>query len=130
MKKDTPKKQTLTDKQEGFAVSFVMNGGDATAAYRENYSYKNMKDNTLWMEAHKVKVNPKVADRIHTLRVQKISTKILTIEERKQLLSERALEGDNKALDILNKMEAVYIEKVQTDITIDKCYLPIKDESN
>jgi len=103
----------LTDKQEGFAVSFVMNGGDASAAYRENYSYEKMKDTTLWVKAHEVRHNDKVSVRIHELRLKTMTSKILTLEERKKLLSERALDGDNKALDMLNKMEGVYVEKVE-----------------
>jgi len=115
LKKDTPKKQTLTDKQEGFAVSFVMNGGDATAAYRENYAHENMKPSTLWRNAHEARHHDKVSTRIHELRLKTMTSKILTIKERKQLLSERAMDGDNKALDLLNKMEGVYVEKSQIE---------------
>lgn len=129
MKKDTPK-QTLTDKQEGFAVTFVMNGGDASDAYRKNYNIGKMPDTSIWVKAHEARHNVKVSSRIHELRLKTMTSNILTIEERKQLLSERALDGDNKALDLLNKMEAVYVEKIQADVTIDKCYLPIKNEDN
>lgn len=113
----TKKHQTLTDKQEGFAVSFVMNGGDATAAYREHYNYENMTDGSLWVAAHNVRHNNKVSLRIHELRLRRLTSQILTIEERKKLLSERALDGDNKALDMLNKMEGVYVEKIETKVT-------------
>ena len=110
-------KQTLTDKQEGFAISFVMNGGDASAAYRENYSHENMKESTIWRKAFDVRHNGKVSAMIHELRLRTMTSKILTIDERRKLLSERALDGDNKALDMLNKMEGVYIEKVETKVT-------------
>jgi len=131
LKKDTSTKQTLTDKQEGFAVSFVMNGGDASAAYRENYNAEKMKDTAIWVAAHEVRHNPKVSVRIHELRMQKLGSAIISIEDRKKLLTERALDGDNKALDMLNRMEGVYIEKVQQDINlVDKCYLPLKDKDN
>jgi len=113
----TKKPQTLTDKQEGFAVSFVMNGGDASAAYRENYSYDNMQESTIWRNAYELRHHNKVSARIHELRIKTITSKILTIEERKKLLSERALDGDNKALDMLNRMEGVYVEKTETKIT-------------
>lgn len=123
-------KQTLTDKQEGFAVSFVMNGGDASAAYRENYNTENMKDSTIWRTAHELRHNRKVSARIHELRMQKLSGNILTLDDRKKLLSERALDGDNKALDLLNKMEGVYIEKVQLDTKQEvHYYAPKKDKS-
>lgn len=110
------KKQTLTDKQEGFAVSYVMNGGDATAAYRENYSYENMADKSIWRLAYEVRHHIKVSARIHELRLKTMTSRILTIEERKKLLSERALGGDNKALDMLNRMEGVYVEKVEQKV--------------
>lgn len=116
MKKDTSKPLTLTDKQEGFAVSFVMNGGDATAAYRENYSHENMSDTTLWVKAYEARHHGKVSVRIHELRLKTMTSKILTLEERRKLLSERALDGDNKALDMLNRMDGVYVEKIQADI--------------
>lgn len=111
--KKTP---TLTDKQEGFAISFVMNGGDATAAYRENYSVDKMKDTSIWVNAHSIRHHTKVSLRIHELRLKTMTSEILTLEERKQLLSERALDGDNKALDMLNRMDGVYVEKIQADI--------------
>jgi hypothetical protein len=123
-------KQTLTDNQEGFAVSFVMNGGDASAAYRENYSHENMKDATIWRRAFEVRHNSKVSARIHELRMMKMSSQIITIEERKKLLSERALDGDNKALDMLNKMEGVYVEKQEVTLAGHITMLPPKDKDN
>jgi hypothetical protein len=127
----TKKHQTLTDKQEGFAVSFVMNGGDASAAYRENYSYDNMQESTIWRNAYELRHHNKVSARIHELRLKTLTSHILTIEERKKLLSERAINGDNKALDMLNRMEGIYIEKIQQDVKIiDKCYLPLKNKDN
>ena len=116
MKKDTPK-QTLTDKQEGFAVSFVMNGGDASAAYRENYNAEKMKDTSIWVEAHEVRHSPKVSVRIHELRMRKLGSAVISIDDRKKLLTEKVVDGDLKALEILNKMEGVYIEKVETKVT-------------
>lgn len=113
----TKKPQTLTDKQEGFAVSFVMNGGDASAAYRENYSYDNMQESTIWRNAYELRHHNKVSARIHELRMQKLGSAIISIEDRKKLLTERVIEGDLKALEILNKMEGVYIEKVETKVT-------------
>ncbi len=122
--------QTLTDKQEGFAVSFVMNGGDASAAYRENYSYENMTDASVWRKAYDVRHNGKVSSMIHELRLRTMTSKILTLEERKKLLSERALDGDNKALDLLNKMEAVYVEKQEVSHSGHITMLPAKDKDN
>lgn len=126
----TKKHQTLTDKQEGFAVSFVMNGGDASAAYRENYNTENMTEASIWRAAWEVRHNPKVASRIHELRMQKLGSAIISIEDRKKLLTERVIEGDLKALEILNKMEGVYIEKVETKVTGNTTIVQIVEDTN
>ena len=104
----------LTDKQENFAISYVTNGGNATQAYRDNYDVgETTSDNTVWVAAHKVLHNDKVSTRIAELRKSKFSPKILTLEERKTILSDMAIEGDLKALDILNKMDGAYTEKIE-----------------
>ena len=104
----------LTDKQENFAIEYNLNGGNASAAYRKCYDVgENATDGSIWVNAHKVLHNTKVDVRIHELRKQRFSTKILSIDERKQILSELSLDGDTKALDLLNKMEGVYIDKVE-----------------
>jgi len=104
----------LTDKQENFALTYTVNGGNATKAYRECYDVgDSTKESTIWKEAHNVLKNPKVAQRLDELRAQRFSSKILSIEERKKLLSELGMDGDTKAIDLLNKMEGVYIEKIE-----------------
>lgn len=108
----------LTDKQELFAITWVSNGNNATAAYRECYDVgKDTLDTTVWVESHKVLHNPKVAERIAELREQHLSTATLGIEERKRMLSRMALEGDLRAIDLLNKMEGVYVEKQKVELT-------------
>ena len=74
-----------------------------------------MKETTIWREAHAVRHNPKVSARIDELRKQRYSKKILTIDERKVILSELIIDGDTKAMDILNKMEGIYVEKKQVE---------------
>ncbi len=104
----------LTDKQENFAITYTVNGGNASQAYRDCYDVgKDTKDTSIWVEAHKVLHNAKVSQRVDELRKQRFSTKILSIEERKKVLSELGLDGDTKAIDLLNKMEGVYIEKIE-----------------
>ena len=104
----------LTDKQEGFAVTYTINGGDASDAYRENYDVgEDTKPTTIWVDAHKLLHTPNVSQRVHELRTLKINKKVLTIDERKQLLTEWALDGSDKALDLLNKMEGVYTDKLE-----------------
>ena len=117
MKKDTPK-QTLTDKQEAFAIEYTLNKGNAIQAYKACYDVgEDTKARGLYVDAHKVLHKPNVALRVAELRKLRFSKKILTIEERKILLSDLIEDGDTKAHEILNKMEGVYIEKVETKVT-------------
>jgi len=103
----------LTDKQEAFAIEYNLNKGNASAAYRKCYDSKTESDGSIWVQAHKVLQNSNVSIRIAELRKQRFSKKILSIDERKVLLSEWAEEGDTKSVDLLNKMEGVYIEKLE-----------------
>jgi hypothetical protein len=106
----------LTDKQEAFAIAYTLNGGNASKAYRECYNVgENATDGSVWVNAHKALHSTKVSLRVDELRKIKFSKKILSIDERKQLLSEWAIEGDTKSVDLLNKMEGIYIEKVQVE---------------
>ena len=116
MPKGIPKKQLLTYKQEMFAVTYVLNGGDATNAYKEVYNVgEETTINSIYVNAHKVLHNDKVSLRVHELQMMEYSVHILTIEERKRLLSKWAKKGDGKSIDMLNKMEGIYIEKMQVE---------------
>lgn len=109
-------KKILTDKQENFAITYVTNGGDASDAYRKCYDVgEDTKETTIWVNAHKLLHTTKVSQRIDELRSQKFSGKILTLEQRKVILSELAEAGDTKAVDLLNKMDGVYIEKKEVE---------------
>lgn len=110
-------KATLTDKQEAFAIEYNLNKGNAAAAYRKCYDSETTSDGSIWVQAHKVLQNSNVSIRIAELRKQRFSKKILSIDERKVLLSEWAEDGDSKSVDLLNKMEGIYIEKVETKET-------------
>jgi len=104
--------QRLTDKQENFALEYTLNGGNASEAYRKCYDVgENTKETTIWRDAHKTLHKHNVAARIDELRREKFSGKVLSIEERKIILSRLSVDGDMKAMEILNKMEGVYIEK-------------------
>ena len=122
----------LTDKQENFCVSYINNGGNATQAYKDHYNIgETATDNSIWVQAHELLHSSKVSVRVHELRTMKISKKILTIEERKQLLTEWAMDGDAKSIEILNKMEGVYIDKVEHSGSIIKRTInvnPTKDK--
>ncbi len=120
----------LTEKQENFALEYVLNGGNATAAYRKCYDVgENTLDTTIWRNAHDAVSNAKVSARIDEYRKQKFSAKVMSIEERKVKLTEWIEGGDSKALDMLNKMDGVYIEKQEITATQEvHYYAPKKDE--
>ncbi len=102
----------LTEKQENFALEYVLNGGNASGAYRKAYDVgEDTLEATVWNNAHEVMKNPKVSARIDARRKQKYSRKVMSIEERRIKLTEWIEEGNSKALDMLNKMDGVYVEK-------------------
>ena len=65
--KEKKTEQKLTEKQENFALEYIMNGKDATAAYEKVYDSKTESKNSLYVSAHKVLHNSKVSIRIHQL---------------------------------------------------------------
>ncbi len=108
----------LTEKQENFALEYVLNGGNATAAYRKCYDVgEDTLETTIWKNAHLALNVDKVSVRIDEFRKQKFSAKIMSIEERKVKLTEWIEGGDSKALDMLNKMDGVYVEKQEITAT-------------
>jgi len=64
------KTETLTGRERKFAMEYVSNGGNATAAYRAAYSTDRMKDMTISRRAVEVKDRPKVAAEIERLRAE------------------------------------------------------------
>lgn len=104
----------LTEKQEAFALEYIMNGRIAVEAYEKVYDVsEDASRNQLYVNAHKVLHNDKVSLRIHQLEMAEYSAHVLNIEDRKRLLTKQAKDGDIRAIDLLNKMEGVYIDKVE-----------------
>ena len=105
----------LTEKQENFALEYVLNGGNATAAYRKCYDVgEGTREATVWNNAHVLLKHSEVSARVDEFRKEKFSLKVMSIEERKALLTEWATAGDAKAIDMLNKMDGAYApEKVE-----------------
>lgn len=58
----------LTEKQEGFAKSVIIDGCSYAEAYRRNYNYVGMSEINVWKEASALADNPAVAGRIDELR--------------------------------------------------------------
>lgn len=58
----------LSEKQELFCQKYIENKGNASEAYRQVYSTKNMSENAIGVEAKRLKDNPKISLRIADLK--------------------------------------------------------------
>ena len=84
------------------------------------------KDETVDPKASNLAKNDKVSARIKELQLQSTSNAIMTATERKEWLTKLIMDAEGKhntgdrlkALDILNKMDGEYTEKLQVNGTI------------
>jgi len=111
----------LTAKQEQF-VKNIIDGMSQADAYRSAYSVKNMSDNAIYREASVLMTRPKISQRLTELRNQMMKSSIMSAQERMEWLSKlvnNEEEGTNeklKAIDILNKMQGEYVQKIAADV--------------
>lgn len=105
----------LTVKQEAFCVAYSKHG-NASRAFREaGYIAKN--DETARASASRLLTYANVIARLGELREQSSRPSIMDAEERRETLSEIARDADAakneriKAIDVLNKMDAIYIKR-------------------
>lgn len=111
----------LTAKQEKF-VQGIIEGLSQADAYRAAYDTKRMSDNAIYREASLLMINPKVAQRLADLTAIKDKPKIMTAAKRLEWLSERIddeevdINAKLKAIDIMNKMQGEYVQKVEADV--------------
>lgn len=118
----------LTAKQDKFAHSIALDGMNMSDAYRSAYDTSKMTDKTVNEKASLLAKQDKIQARIEELRDQITSEKIMSAQKRMEWLTELITnaEASNtdrlKALDILNKMDGEYVQKiaaeVQTETTI------------
>lgn len=106
----------LSEKEERFCLELVKNAGNATQAYKDaGYAVKN--DNVAAVKGAEKIRKAKVKQRLAELRAPKKEAKILSIDERRQLLTRIALDDDTrpndkiKAMDILNRMDSLYLQR-------------------
>ena len=103
--------------QENFCVEFVR-CGNATEAYK-NAGYKPRSDKVAGTAAARLLGNVGIQKRIEELRRELDSHKIMDAAERRELLTQFARDEETgkadrlKAMDLLNKMDGVYINKTQ-----------------
>ena len=113
----------LTPKQDKFAQSVALEDMNYSAAYRSAYNTKGMTDKTINEKASLLASNDKVRARIEELRESLITPKIMSAQKRLEWLTdaidntEVAINDKLKAIDIMNKMQGEYVQKVQTEVT-------------
>ena len=107
--------------QENFCVEFVR-CGNATEAYKKA-GYKVNSDKAAAVCATKLLKKANIQARIAELRKEFASSKIMDAAERRELLTQFARDEETakpdrlKAMDLLNKMDGVYINKTQVSGT-------------
>jgi hypothetical protein len=110
----------LTQKQESFAKCIALEGMTYVDAYRNSYSVKNMSDDAIYVEASNLANSPKISQRIKELADEADSPRIMGAKQRKERLTEFAVSQDPnvamKAIDLLNRMECEYIQKVEAEV--------------
>lgn len=111
----------LTPKQELF-VQKILEGMTQADAYRSAYSTKRMADKTIWENASRLMADSKVAARLKELRDKIATDSIMSAQERLEWLTrliQNEEEGTNeklKAIDIMNKMQGEYIQKIAAEV--------------
>jgi phage terminase small subunit len=112
----------LTAKQEAF-VQNIIQGMSQADAYRSAYSSKRMSDNAVYREASLLVASPKIAQRLQELRDKMATPNIMTAQQRLEWLTgviNNAEEGTSeklKAIDIMNKMQGEYTQKIEANVT-------------
>jgi phage terminase small subunit len=111
----------LTPKQELFVQS-IIKGMSQADAYRTAYATKNMSDKTIHEAASRLMADSKVSARVKELREQVDKETIMSAQKRLEWLTEAignkdiAVNDKLKAIDIMNRMQGEYIQKVETEV--------------
>ena len=104
----------LNARQKSFCEFYVASGNATESAIKAGYSEKYTNKNVS-----KIRQNTAVQEYIKELQEKAKESRILTAREKREWLSEVIKNGNEKlqdrlkALDILNKMDGDYVEKVQ-----------------
>ena len=112
----------LTPKQETF-VQNIIKGMSQADAYRSAYSAKRMSDKTIHETASRLMADPKISTRVKELRDKLSKETIMSAQKRLEWLTEAinrediAINDKLKAIDIMNKMQGEYTQKVEAAVT-------------
>ena len=126
----------LTDKQEKFCLNIV-SGMNQTDAYKNSYDAENMTDDVIYVKASELMKNGKVKVRIEELRKEARKDTIMSTIQKKEWLTNMINDNEAtrneklKALDILNKMDGEYIEKIKVsgELSYEKTIREVVDEN-
>lgn len=115
----------LTPKQEAFCKAIVYDGMSYSDAYRTAYNSEKMTDKTINEKASRLKDEDKISARIKELRGEIDSPRILSAQKRLEWLS-KLIESEEetttdklRAVDLMNKMQGEYVQKVVADVNAD-----------
>ena len=89
-------------------------------AYRSAYNCKRMSDTTINNNAWKLMQDNEITTRIKELAKEADTPKVMSAQKRKEKLTELANADDPnvamKAIDLLNKMDGEYVQKVEAEV--------------
>lgn len=112
--------QKLTAKQEKFAQAIALEDMSQADAYRSAYDASRMSDETLYVKASELANRDNIAVRIAELRQQAMTPKVMSAQRRREKLTMLANDEDPqvamKAIDLLNKMDGEYVQKVEAEV--------------
>lgn len=110
----------LTAKQEKFVQSIVLDEMNLSDAYRSAYNTDKMSDKTVNEKASLLASEDKIRARILELRQEATTPKVMSAQKRREKLTDLAESEDPnvamKAIDLLNKMDGEYVQKVETEL--------------
>ena len=115
----------LTAKRELF-VQNIIKGMSQADAYRNAFTCNNMSDKTIHEAASRLMSDSKVLARVNELRAQIDTRAVMSAQERLEWLTnlitddEQDVNAKLKAIDIMNKMQGEYVQKIDGNIGIKK----------
>ena len=112
--------QKLTPQQEAFAQAIALENMSQADAYRSAYDTSRMGDDTIYVKASELAKKDKIVVRVAELRQQAMTPKVMSAQKRREKLTELAESDDPnvsmKAIDLLNKMDGEYVQKVEAEV--------------
>lgn len=113
----------LTNIQYERYTQCVISGMTQAAAYREAYPRaKKWTDKTVYSKAWKLHHMPEIQERIKELQAEAAAAAVMDRQERLETLTAIARDEHMhpkqrmQAIDILNKMDAVYVQRVDASV--------------